>query len=160
MSSGKQILNNILSELTTRITTDSNMDSATDKIRSGLLYHGSTSDENVDLISAVRWGSQVEDGRLIKQGITSGDGKVFLADFIETLFEAPDLNKYLLEQYPSLNDQAIEALKFSAWLLVSSAQMFTELLPVEKNIDTDMDMKMKVKNMTEKIRFYMENKHD
>jgi hypothetical protein len=147
--SGKQILTLILSELSTKITPDEELSKATDYLRAGLLLHGSTAYETYEKVSKLTWSSSLyekyetedeEEDKVARQGIALANGNIFLSDLFESMIETPMLKEELLKIYPNLEPDDYEAGVFAIWLVLSSVQMFTELLSVEidsSRIDVD-----------------------
>lgn len=60
IGSGKQILNRIMDELSTRVIENSNLFEATKMLWTGLLYHCSTASETFKLVSLLKWGSYID----------------------------------------------------------------------------------------------------
>jgi hypothetical protein len=56
--SGKQVLLRILTELSTRITPEGDLPRATQRLRAGLLLHGSTADDSYERSSQIVWASR------------------------------------------------------------------------------------------------------
>jgi hypothetical protein len=140
--SGKQVLNHILNELSTRLTPESKLSEATDRLRAGLLLHGSTSDETYESVGRLAWASSKDDdGDINRQGIVIANGNVFISDLFESIIEVPELKHEIMKQYPNLTPDDYEAGIFAIWLVLSSVQTFTNLLPIEidkSRIDANM----------------------
>jgi hypothetical protein len=139
--SGKQVLNKILYDLSTKLINNKELSLATQKLRAGLLLHGSTSEENLELVSKLVWSSSHEDdtGEVWRQGIATKNGNIFVSDLFETIIENETLKESVMKEYPELSSMDYDAGMFAIWLLISSVQMFTELLPVEVDDDIDLD---------------------
>lgn len=140
--SGKQVLNCILNELSTRLTPEDKLSEASDRLRAGLLLHGSTSDDAYEAVSRLAWASsQADDGDINRQGIAVANGNVFISDLFESIIEVPHLKQEILKQYPNLNPDDYEAGILAIWLVLSSVQTFTNLLPIEiDNLSIDADL--------------------
>lgn len=141
--SGKQVLNRILAELSTKITPEEGLGEATDRLRAGLLMHGSTADQTFEDVSRLSWVSShgvvryrcESDGDdelgVVRQGIAVGGGTVFISDLFEAMMESPQLKQEMLKSHPELESADYDAGVFAIWLVVSSVQTFTGLLSVE-----------------------------
>ncbi len=135
--SGKQVLLRILQELSTQQLNDDGLKSATDRLRAGLLLHGSTADETFEDVSRLHWASDRAEGEVWRQGIATTGG-VFVADVLETMFEMPQLDEHLMKHHPALSPADCDAARHALWLVVSAVQMFTQLNAVE-TADIDVD---------------------
>ncbi len=73
--SGKQILGRILAALSTKTTNDKDLSIATQRLRAGLLAHGSTADENYEMAGRLVWSNSKDDeGKVWRQGIALHNG--------------------------------------------------------------------------------------
>ena len=136
--SGKEVLLHILSELSTQMRAQDAMPEATRRLRAGLLVHGSTAEESVGHARQLVWGSDETDGEVVRQGIATKSG-VFLSDILESILEMPGLHEHLQDRYPALGYEELEATDWALWLLVSSVQMFSQLVSIEGKGDIDVD---------------------
>ncbi|EDN71945.1 hypothetical protein BGS_1354 [Beggiatoa sp. SS] len=129
--SGKQVVNKILYALSTKLINNKELSLATQKLRAGLLLHGSTSEENFELVSKLVWSSSHHDdtGKVWRQGIALKNGNIFVSDIFETIIENETLKESVMKEYPELSSMDYDAAMFAIWLVISSVQMFTELLP-------------------------------
>lgn len=78
-------------------------------------------------------------------------------DIFEYMLEKPDLKEYVLERYKDLSSEDYDACVWCIWLLLSSRQMFTQLLKVEVE-PGDIDVNRWVEKMTEKIEYHFKHK--
>ena len=139
------------------MTDDAQLPEATDKLRAGLLLHGSTSDDNYQAVTQLHWASSLDEaGEVWRQGIATKEGDVFLSDMVEHLMEMPGLDEYLRREFPQLTSQSIQASVHALWLVISSVQMFTQLLSVEGELD---DLDKKVLSMNRHLQYYL-NKNE
>lgn len=155
--SGKQVLLRILEELSTRVTPEADMDRATQRLRAGLLLHGSTADESYERSSEVAWASQRDsDGALLQQGMAVGDNKIFLTQLYDAVFSMNGLKEHVLKQHPKLSPEGFEAFEWLMWLLVSAVQMYPELVSIE-GVD-ELDVDEWVKGMSRHYESYFDRK--
>ena len=70
--------------------------------------------------------------------------------------EMPGLDEYLRREFPQLTSQSIQASVHALWLVISSVQMFTQLLSVEGELD---DLDKKVLSMNRHLQYYL-NKNE
>lgn len=142
--SGKQILLKILTQLSTQLTAESELENATRKIRAGLLLHGSTSDENYQCVKNLQWSSSYDEDQVVwRQGIATSDGQIFIADIVESLMDVPNLRDSLLAEYPGLTAKGLDASLQAVWLIVSAVQMYSQLLDVEID-ESQIDIEKRV----------------
>jgi hypothetical protein len=138
--SGKQILLKILSELSTRVLSNEDLEGATRRVRTGLLLHGSTAEESFEHASRIAWTSDRDQaGHIDRQGMALENGEVFIADLYETAFSMPGLRDFVLQEHPKMTEQDYDAFEWILWLLVSGVQMFSQLNPAEASHDIDID---------------------
>ncbi|HEY6530422.1 MAG TPA: hypothetical protein VIZ65_17170 [Cellvibrionaceae bacterium] len=153
--SGKQILLKILTGLSTQLTADAELESATDKLRAGLLLHGSTSDENYQCVKNLQWANSYDEDQVIwRQGIATTDGQVFISDLVESLMDVPNLHDSMLAEHPNLTKEGLEAGLQAVWLIVSAVQMYSQLLEVEiadANIDVEKRVAVMMKHFNHHI---------
>src|SRR5579862_1951005 len=93
--SGKQILDRILDNLSTKICSEEEIPAATKQLQAGLLLHGSTADNYFEFAARLAWGSSfyeaVFGGGLARQGIVTKVGGIFISDVFECMREKPDM---------------------------------------------------------------------
>ena len=130
--SGRRVLWQILDELISRRVEAGGLSDATTRVRAGLLTSGSSSDENHDSVSRLKWGDHVDREA---QGICLTTGSVPIADILETLWDSRSAHASIANAYPALTPADIDAAFFGIWVLVSSAQMFEEHLEAEQAPD-------------------------
>jgi len=151
--SGKQILLRILRDLSGKKIPEEFLEDSTDRIRAGLLLHGSTSEENFEKAKTIRWANSLSDGALERQGLAAQNGKVFLSDFFERMLEMPELQSFMVESYDGFKDSDYEAAVWALWALVSAPQMFSELLDVEA-VDSELELEAWIEKMTQKYETF------
>lgn len=156
--SGKQVLLQILSELSTKVTAEHDLAQATRRLRAGLLLHGSTADESFESASRVSWASKRdEDGVLGQQGIAIGEARVLLVDLFDTVFSMKGLEEHVTSVHPNLDSKDFEALQWMMWLLVSSVQMYSWLVGIEQVDELDVDAW--VDQYSEKYAFHFRDRN-
>ncbi len=138
--SGKQILSKILADLSTTMTPPEALPEATRRLRAGLLLHGSTASESFDHAGRLAWRSGIDGhSRVWRQGIATAETTCFLTDLFESMREMPGLQAFLRARHPGLTAAEYEASEWALWLIVSSVQMYTQLLEVERDATLDID---------------------
>ncbi len=149
--SGKQILNRILARLSTRMTPESELESATDAIRAGLLFHGSSADETAEVVSRFAWKSSIDerDGSVWRQGIAfSKNGKeLFLSDIVNRLYNSSETKAAFLREFKELESEDFFDIIHVVFLLVSAQQMIEVYLRVETDeaiVDSSLEDAIKV----------------
>lgn len=136
--SGKQVLLTILQRLSTRVTADEDLQTASRQMRVGLLAHGSTAEESYYKVARLVWATEkTRAGDVVRQGMATRGG-VFLSDVLESVFEIPEVSGHLRSEY-ALDPGDLEAVEHALWALVSSLQMYSELRPVEVDEPIDID---------------------
>ena len=157
--SGKQVLLQILSKLSTKVTAEHDLAKATRRLRAGLLLHGSTADESFESASRVCWASRYdEDGVLGQQGIAVGEARVPLVDLFDTVFSMKGREEHVTSVHPKLDSKDFEALQWTMWLLVSSVQMYSRLVGIEQGDELDVDAW--VDQYSQKYDFHFKDKDD
>lgn len=149
--SGKQVLLEIIRRLSTRQLGNDELLDATRQVRAGLLLHGSTTEEMLEQIAQIRWGSIDDDWGRKQQGIASNSG-VLLTQFVDALRETPGLEQHVRRALPDLSHEEYEALEHSLWVVVSAVQMYEELNSAE--VDGDLGVEGWVENLTAKYESY------
>lgn len=159
--SGKQILLRILSDLALRVLPADQLAEATRRLRAGLLLRGSTSDDSFEQVRRLAWISDhAADGHLIRSGTGTAASGVLISDVVETLREMPGMIEYVRAQHPGLSIEDVDACLWAIWMIVSSAQMFTELTSVETGEGGEIDLDRWIDNYTAKYRYFFRDDPD
>jgi hypothetical protein len=137
--SGKQVLLRIISDLSTRRVSVDDLSEANELLRTGLLLHGSTSDESYKHASHLVWGGDADDRPDARQGIASKRGNLLIADLFEKIVEMPGLKEAMLSENPELTGDDYEACIWAIWVVLSACQMYAELRPAETSEAIDID---------------------
>ncbi|RZA00493.1 MAG: hypothetical protein EOO68_11230 [Moraxellaceae bacterium] len=157
--SGKQILLKILTQLSTQLTAESELENATSKMRAGLLLHGSTSDENYRCVNNLQWSSSYDEDQAVwRQGIATVDGQIFIADLVESLMDLPNMHASLLAEYPGLTAKGLDASLQAIWLIISAVQMYSQLREVEVD-EAQVDVEKRVAAMTKHFNHHFNSEN-
>lgn len=148
--SGKQMLLAVLRELSLRKMSEDELASATRRIRAALLVHGSTADESFLNVSRLSWASDGDDDSVERQGLATAKGQVLVSDVFERILEMPDLESFLKSSFEGATRDDIDAALWGIWAIVSASQMFAQLLSVETEDDSELDVDGWVDSMTQK----------
>ena len=126
MPSGKQILLSLLQQYSQRPLDVEEAREATERLRAGLLLHGSTADESWGRAERIAWVGR-PDG---VQGLGLERENLLLADLFEDIVES-ELPERVKKRHPSLSPEAYEHAVEIMWLLLSQLQFYDELARVE-----------------------------
>lgn len=161
--SGKQVLNKILYRLSTRITSDDNLENASEELRTGLLLLGTATEEHFELMDRIKWASSFyekdnknDPDELSKQGIATVEGDVFISDIAETIMDDDIIKNRVMSLYPMLGARDYDAALFTIWLLTISTQMFSQMLSTET--DEELGLDEWVSAYTKKMNFYRDKR--
>lgn len=154
--SGKQVLGNILKNLSTKLLNEDELSDATHKLQAGLLVHGSTAFESFEKVSRLIWGSSTDDGEVWRQGIATRNGNYFISDIFESILATPDLKKAIMSEYPKLDASDYEAAMWGIYLVLTSVQMFNELLTVEVKNDNELDLDRWIQSCSKRMQDHLE----
>ena len=158
--SGKQVLNKILENLSTKLVQSTELSEATGLLRTGLLYRGSTSGDKVEKASLIKWGSDTDDGQVWRQGVSTLSN-IFVADIFEEIWDLPEVKSKVIKKFPMLKEQEYEAAMFAIWAILTSQQMYDEYLPVECNpVNIDIERCKKFMEMIYSEHFEGEKEID
>src|SRR6478735_2541230 len=126
MPSGKQILLSLLRTYSQQGVDAITQREVTDRLKAGLLLHGSTAEETWAMVERVEWVR--EDG---VQGLgVARTGTLALAIF-EALVADHVLPEHVARKFPGLSQADYEAAVFVLWALVSQVCFYDELRSVE-----------------------------
>ena len=148
--SGKQLFLHILRDLSTRLIPDDQLEDTTSRLRAGLLFRGSTSGEAVRNAGLLEWGNVFEDGKhensLDLQCIVTKHSKYSLEEILYEIRCMPELPGYLLSKCKGLRECEIKPALWAFWLIISSVQMYTQLLGVESDTSKEA-MEVRIEQM-------------
>jgi hypothetical protein len=132
MPSGKQILLEVLRELSQQRIETSDLETASERIRAGLLLHGSTGGDAWEAVEDVCWSSDYnEAGQVVRQGLALAEEKTFLADLFEETNYPDSIPEHVSRRFPQLTLEKYQRATRFMWLILSSVQWFEELSSVE-----------------------------
>ena len=135
--SGKQVVLELLRELSEKKVKSSELEFVSKKVRAALLMQGSSSEENIKFVKRLCWAQELdESGNVERQGLATMDG-LMVSDIVEEIFLCPQLLSHLNKEFPALSEKDFEAIEFGVFVLLSSLQMFIDLLEVEQEFDKE-----------------------
>ncbi len=138
---------------------ESDLPDATERLRTGLLLHGSTAHESFESANRLTWGSSKEEsGEVWRQGIALQKNNYFISDIFESMIEHPELKKMILAEYSNMDDEDYEASIWAMWLVISSVQMFEQLLSVEVADEQEINLDEWVASYSRHMKGYLEEK--
>ena len=125
MPSGKQILLSLLSEYSQKKTSAHEMEQVTQRVKAGLLLHGSTSNymwRATDKLAWVQETDEIEeiDADFNTQGLGLAESRLLLSNLFELMTQTQDIPEDVKEVYPDLTQDAYLAGVHSIWLLLRS----------------------------------------
>ncbi|WMS88787.1 hypothetical protein [Pleionea litopenaei] len=132
MPSGKQVLLSVLQKYSQSRQSEDDLEVVSDRVKSALTLHCSTSGETMKKIQKLSWLSSSDESGLIKQGLGVTRGEAFLSDIFEELIEEDEIPKRIKKRFPRLTQEDYsDALDIIGFLL-TSLQYWEELSSVEK----------------------------
>ncbi len=131
MASGKQILLFVLQELSQRSHSDNDLVEASDRVKSALCAHCSTSGETMEQIKNIAWLSETDKDGLIKQGLGISKSEVFLSDIFAELIIDEKIPDRIRNRFPKLTQDEYTTSLDMIWNLFSAIQYWEQLSSVE-----------------------------
>ena len=144
MPSGKQVLLDVLGNLSQKATESSACEEVSETLRAALCAHRSTSSEAMEQILRTQWKSDSIDGEVLRQGIAIGSSGVFISDLFEELIQNRDMPTHLRERFPELSQADYESGLDTIWALLSAVQFWKELESVENSGDFEREASERV----------------
>lgn len=163
MPSGKQILLSLLSEYSQKQTSTDELEEVTQRVKAGLLLHGSTSNymwKATDKVAWVQETVEVEqtDAEFNTQGLGLADSGLLLSTLFNLMTQAEDIPEDVKEAYPELTQEAYLAGVHSIWLLLKSLEWSKTYKDVEAGGQLDLSEKERL--LTSYQRKLIEFKND
>lgn len=157
--SGKQVLLGVIRRLSkVYMRTSEELEAATDQIRAALLIHGSSSSDYHGYANTLNWASSPDSGDTRTQGLVVGGQKLPVSELLESIFECPGLQDYILSRYSGMSEKEFEAGLWSLWTMISALQMNAEDLDIE--VDEDLlNLNEWINYMSEKHRLFNAGKY-
>lgn len=144
MPSGKQILLSLLKDCSQRLVEGAEIEEVTDRLKAGLLLHGSTPDEMWFHVERVAWLSEIEKGEITRQGMGLSDKSVFLSDLFEYIVWDEAIPRKVKEEIPEITQKEYNSATQIMWCLLSSLQWYKCLSSVENEGHLDKDASEKL----------------
>ena len=142
MPSGKQALISLLTQYSQEETEQDDMEEVSNRVKSALCAHCSTSGENMKMILDLSWLSDEDEGSVIRQGLGLIGSHTFLTDLYDEIISDDGLLDRLASKNPNLSKDTINSGVSVIWHLLSSLQYWSELKKVESDYSSDDFNKM------------------
>lgn len=166
MPSGKQILLSQLTEYSQRRTAGDEIETASERIRAGLLLHGSTSHQMWKTVSHLAWvqSHNHTEGRppyLERQGLGLGKSGLLLSDLFEALTDDPAIAEALVTDAPKLSKDSVQAGLHVIWLLLKALEWSKahEAVEIDGSFSEDRKTEL-IESYVEKLKAFEENPDD
>jgi hypothetical protein len=161
MPGGKQILLEVLRELSQQRTDASDLGEASERVGAGLLLHGSTGGAAWEAVDDFSWSSSLnQDGEPTKQGLALTGEKVFLADLFEAVAGTDSVPEHVSREFPHLTPERYRRATHFMWLILSSAQWFEEFSSVESGPLDLAEKEQLIEGYIQKLRHFRECPED
>ncbi|MFC5048409.1 hypothetical protein ACFSTE_13725 [Aquimarina hainanensis] len=166
MASGKQILLSLLSEYSQKKTTKQQLEKVTNRIKSGLLLHGSTAKFMWPTVEELTWVEQrpdIEQGddEVKKQGLGLRDSELLLSDLFGLITESEEIPENIKEIYPEITNEAYKAGIHIIWSLLKALEWSKTYEDVENSGKLDVSEKERfLKNYERKLVEYRNDPED
>lgn len=146
MPSGKQILLSLLTEYSQRKTASADLETATQRIKAGLLLHGSSSNAMWKMVDQMAWLDRLNEteGRpsyLSGQGLGLKKSGHLLSELFALMTESSDIPEHIKADCPELTPDAYKAGLHMIWLLLHALEWSSEMVEVEDNGALDAEEK-------------------
>ena len=127
MPSGKQILVSLLSEYSQKKTVKNQLEKITERVKAGLLLHGSTAKLMWPTVEQLTWIEQTPDieqgdDEVKKQGLGLKDADLLLSDFFSVITEGEEIPDHIKENYPEITKEAYTAGIHIIWSLLKALE--------------------------------------
>ena len=127
MPSGKQILVSLLSEYSQKKTVKNQLEKITERVKAGLLLHGSTAKFMWPTVEQLTWVEQTPDiaqgdDEVKKQGLGLKDADLLLSDFFSVITEGEEIPDHIKENYPEITKEAYTAGIHIIWSLLKALE--------------------------------------
>ncbi|MEP3890413.1 MAG: hypothetical protein ABJN69_08085 [Hellea sp.] len=164
MPSGKQTLLSLLTEYSQRYSETSDLDEISDRVKAGLLLHGSSSNSMWKAVEDITWKSHCarEDGLTVtEQGLTLEPSGILLTDLFSVISEDETLINHVRKTYPEISPDAFQSALHIIWLLLGSVEWSKAHEEIESKIDVDgAQQKKSLKAYQRKLKEYREDPED
>ncbi|WP_128755249.1 hypothetical protein [Aquimarina sediminis] len=154
MASGKQILLSLLSEYSQKMTASNQIKKVTERIKSGLLLHGSTANfmwKTVEQLAWVQQAPNIElgDNEVKEQGLGLKDANLLLSDLFGLITESEGIPENIKEMYPEITPEAYQAGTHIIWSLLKALEWSKTYEGVENSGQLDINEKERLLNRYE-----------
>lgn len=146
MAIGKQILLSLLSEYSQKKTSKQQLGKVIERIKSGLLLHGSTAKFMWPTVEQLTWVEQTPDieqgdDEVKKQGLGLKDTDLLLSDLFGLITENEEIPGNIKEIYPELTKEAYQAGTHIIWSLLKALEWSKTYEDVENSGTLDTNEK-------------------
>lgn len=171
MASGKQILLSLLQEYSQKKMNGEELAEATDRIKAGLLLHGSSAHYMWGLVERFGWLNKNEliddeergeiEGNVECQGIGLAKSKILLSDLFSVMLNNETILETVQEAYPEIDKEEYEAAIHIMNLLFAAVEWHPFFESVENNGKLDTEEKEYLINAyRRKLKEYREDPED
>jgi len=127
MASGKQILLSLLTEYSQKKTEQDQILEITERIKAGLLLHGSTAKFMWPTVEELTWvektpNIELGDSEVKQQGLGLQNTDLLLSDLFSLITENTEIPENIKEIYPELTSEAYKAGIHSIWSLLKALE--------------------------------------
>lgn len=138
MASGKQILLSLLTDYSQRQTAPDDLENVSQRVKAGLLLHGSTSNAMWKMVDQMSWVERLNDTEgqpsyLESQGLGLKESGLLLSDLFDLTIAKPDIPKDIEDAYPELTPDAYKAGVHMIGLLLRAMEWSIAMEAVEEN---------------------------
>lgn len=138
MPSGKQILLSLLTEHSQCKTAPGDIEAVTQRMKAGLLLHGSSSNAMWKMTDELAWLERLNETEgkpsyLETQGLGLADSGLLLSELFELMTQTSDIPEDIQAIYPELTEEAYQAGVHSIWLLLRAVEWAAALENLEDN---------------------------
>lgn len=164
MPSGKQTLLSLLTEYSQKYSEDSDLDEISDRVKAGLLLHGSSSNSMWKTVEDIAWKSHStheDNAPITSQGLTLDEAHILLSDFFGLISEDKGLLDHVKQSYPEMSSDAFHSAMHIIWLLLKSVEWSKPHEAVENEKDPNGAQQEKsLKAYQRKLAEYREDPED
>lgn len=163
MPSGQHILLSLLSEYAKSKTPSEELEDVSDRLKAGLLLHGSSSNAMWKTVDELTWISVTDENKndTKRQGLGLKQQNLLLSDMFDLMTQSPDIPHALQAKYPKLTNESYEAGIQTIWLLLRALEWSHNSAQNEDADDLDGKMKKNlIASYIRKLEEYKNNPDD
>ena len=165
MVSGKQILLSLLGEYSQKKTPNQQLEKITERLKSGLLLHGSSAKFMWSTVEQLTWIEQKTDiyqgdDEVKKQGLGLKDSGLLLSDLFGMITESEEIPENIKEVYPEITKEAYKAGTHTIWLLLKALEWSKSYEDVELGKLDENEKERFLNNYQRKLEEYRNDPDD